>query len=447
MEIKPSFATITILSFLIFVSSFLSVYLTKLNNLTLQSEDFLAIATVPFSIIKEGNLDLNEYYKTLSNAYPQPDDKTQTPYYLKQAGEKYYSSYPMFAGFLSIPFYIIPAILNLDNSIETIRIMSRLAGAAISALSVGFFFLLLQNRLKSNRQVLLLTIIYAFATNTFSTSSQGLWQQTSSQLLFTAGILLLTYKKYGLAGLIFGFSYMARPTNIISIVIFGLYILWINRKSFNELLMNCIKYASMATIPFILDALLNRYLFGSLLNIEYGDRFGDFYESLLVGTAGLWISPSKGVLIVSPILIFIFYGVYKYVKSWKSNPFEIAIVLIIFFHTLTLGKWYAWYGGYAWGYRMMTEMIPYMVLLLIPFITSKYFVKKPFNIIFWAFFIFSIFTQLLGILMFDGNWHTLYDGKPGWLWDIKNSQMIFAIERILFKLGIGNSPYAIQSVS
>ena len=434
MKFRFSFANITVLSFLVFVLSFLSVYLTKLNNLTLQSEDFLAIATVPFSIIKEGNLDLNEYYGTLSSAYPQPDDATKTPYYLKQVGEKYYSSYPMFAGFLATPFYIVPSLLNLDISIESIRVMSRLSASAMTALSVGFFFLLLQNRLKSNKQVLLLTIIYAFATNTFSTSSQGLWQQTSSQLLFTAGILLLDYKKYGLAGLVFGFSYMARPTNVISIGIFGLYILWVHRKSF-------FKYALMAIIPFILDALLNNYLFGSLLNIEYGDRFGDFYEKLIVGAPGLWFSPSKGVLIVSPILIFIFYGVYKYVKNWKSNPLEIAMIFIIFFHTLVLGKWYAWYGGYAWGYRMMTEMIPYMVLLLIPFITSKYFFKKPFNIIFWSFFIFSIFTQLLGILMFDGNWHTLYDGKPGWLWSIKNSQMVFAVERILFKLGITDSPY------
>ncbi len=443
MQFRFSFTTITVLSFLIFVSSFLSVYLTQLNNLTLQSEDFLAIATVPFSIIKEGNLDLNEYYEVLSDSYPQPDDKTQTPYYLKQVGEKYYSSYPMFAGFLATPFYIVPSLLNLDVSIESIRVMSRLSASAMTALSVGLFFLLLQKRLKSSKQVLLLTIIYAFATNTFSTSSQGLWQQTSSQLLFTAGILLLDYKKYGWAGLIFGFSYMARPTNIISIGIFGLYILWIHRKSFNELLMNCIKYALMAVIPFILDAALNRYLFGSLLNIEYGDRFGDFYEKLIVGASGLWISPSKGVLIVSPILIFIFYGINKYVRNWKERPFEIAMILIIFFHTVALGKWYAWYGGYCWGYRMMTEMIPYMVLLLIPFITSKYFVKKPFNIIFWTFFVFSIFTQLLGILMFDGNWHTLYDGKPGWLWSIKNSQMVFAIERILFKLGLANSPYPV----
>lgn len=440
MKFRFTFATVTVFAFLVFVFSFLSVYVTKLNNLALQSEDFLAISTVPFSIIKEGNLDLNEYYGTLSSAYPQPDDATQTPYYLKQVGEQYYSSYPMFAGFLATPFYIIPSLLNLDISIETIRIMSRLAGAAISALSVGFFFLLLQNRLKSNKQILLLTIIYAFATNTFSTSSQGLWQQTSSQLLFTAGILLLDYKKYGLAGLVFGFSYMARPTNVISIGIFGLYILWIHRKNF-------FKYASMAIIPFILDALLNNYLFGSLLNIEYGDRFGDFYEKLIVGASGLWISPSKGVLIVSPILIFIFYGIYKYVRNWKKRPFEIAIILIIFFHTVALGKWYAWYGGYAWGYRMMTEMIPYLVLLLIPFITSKYFTKKPFNIIFWTLFAFSLFAQLLGILMFDGNWHTLYDGKPGWLWSIKNSQMVFAIKRILFRIGIGNSPYPIQSVS
>ena len=442
MRINFSFFSISIISFLLFVASFLSVYLTKLNNLTLQSEDFLAIATVPFSIIKEGNLDLNEYYKTLSDAYPQPDDATQTPYYLKQVGEKYYSNYPMFAGFLATPFYIIPSLLNLDISIETIRIMSRLSGSAIMAISVGLFYLVSKRRLKSEKHALLLTAIYAFATNTFSTSSQGLWQQTSSQFLFTAAILLLDYKRYGLAGLILGFSYMARPTNIISIGIFGLYILWLHRKNFNELLINGFRYGIMAVIPFVLDIALNNYLFGSLLNIEYGDRFGDFYEKLIVGVSGLWISPSKGVLVVSPILIFIFYGVYKYFRNFKSNPFEIAIISIIIFHTLVLGKWYAWYGGYAWGYRMMTEMVPYMVLLLIPFIKSKYFKQKPYNIIFWTLFSFSIFIQLLGILMFDGNWHTIYDGKPGWLWSIENSQILFAIKRILFRIGFGNSPYA-----
>src|SRR3990167_10459715 len=157
MRINFSFFSISIISFLLFVASFLSVYLTKLNNLTLQCADFLSITTVPFSIVKEGNLDLNEYYKTLSEAYPQPDDATQTPYYLKQVGEKYYSNYPMFAGFLATPFYIIPSLLNLDISIETIRIMSRLSGSAIMAISVGLFYLVLQKRLKSNKQVLLLT--------------------------------------------------------------------------------------------------------------------------------------------------------------------------------------------------------------------------------------------------------------------------------------------------
>lgn len=441
MKFRASFISVTVISFLIFVSSFVFVYKTKQFKLTLQSEDFLAISTIPFSIVKEGNFDLDEYYQVLSSNYPQPDDPTETPYYLKKIGTHYYSNYPMFASFISLPFYILPSFFIKDVDIETIRIMSRLAGSALTALSVGFFFLLAQNRLKSKKYIILLTVVYAFATNTLSTSSQGLWQQTSSQLLFTAGLLLLDYKRYGLSGLIFGFSYMARPTNILSAGIFSLYILWIHRTNFSKLLQSGFVYGLGSIIPIILDTFLNKYLFGSILNIEYGDRFSEFSENLLTGTTGLWLSPGKGILVFSPVLIFIFYGIFYYLKKSKKYPLEVAMITILILHTLVLGKWYAWYGGYCWGYRMMTEMIPYMVLMLIPFIKSKYFEKSPYKQIFWLTLIYSLFIQFLGILMFDGVWHTLYDGKPGWLWSIENSQIVFSVKRLLARYKLISFPY------
>ena len=110
--------------------------------------------------------------------------------------------------------------------------------------------------------------------------------------------------------------------------------------------------------------------------------------------------------------------------------------IIVIVQTIVLGKWYAWYGGYCWGYRMAGEIIPYLVLLLGPFLQSEYYEKARYKYLFFVLIFVSIFMQVLGLLYFDGVWHTVFDGKPGWLWSVENSQWLFSIKRGLGKVGI-----------
>ena len=159
------------------------------------------------------------------------------------------------------------------------------------------------------------------------------------------------------------------------------------------------------------------------------------------GILGLWLSPAKGVLVFSPILILGFYGMYYYFRHCRKFKLEVSVAIIVILHSMALGKWYAWYGGYCWGYRMMTEIIPYMVLMIVPFVNSDYFRQKAWGILFWVLLIYSILIQMLGIVYFDSVWHTLFDGKPGWLWNIENSQILFSIKRGLYKLGMMESPH------
>ena len=460
---KFSFWTVFLATFFFYIASFLIVYFSGINNLILQSEDLLPTSTLPFSILREGNVNLNEYYDLFVENYPNPDTKTDTPYYLKKFDNNYYSAFPVLTPFLVLPLYIIPTFLNFDSSIIGISIMSRIGGAFISALSVGFFYLLLKKiksqngngerkkRYLSNYQILILLLIYTFGTNMFSMNSQGLWQHGTSTLFLSLGLLFVLKKRVALAGLSFGLATVARPTNLLSLVLFSTYFLFRKKNLF-------LSYIFYSSIPVIVDLIFNILIFNNIFNTGYGSQIGGWTGKFPEGFFGLWISPSKGILIYSPVFIFIFYGIYKsfqnFILSRKVDCLDMSewfvfvlTSLAIFLHTLILGRWHHWYGGYSWGYRMVSDIIPYLTFLLIPFITSRYFSNWYIRIFFYALTFWSIFTHFLGVLMFDGLWHIVFDKggrNTSWLWSFKDNQIFFAVKRILFKVGlISSDPFSI----
>lgn len=491
---KLTFSRITVITFVIYVATFLTVYLLKINPLVLQSEDILPNATVPFSILNEHNFNLDEYMPILKASYPNPDDKTAKPYYTVEVNGHYYSAFPMLTALLTTPLYIVPVALNINVDIETIRVMSRIGGAFITSLSVGVFFLILREKLKSIKLILLLTFIYAFASNSFAISSQGVWQHGTSQLILSLMLLSLLRQKYYLTGLLAGLAYWARPTNLLSTTMIFIFLMWkfiddnnlnlkmlfswqiiksnilekpvvikqhdllklsstansiysklVKPKLYLKNLQPVLKYVIGTILGIFISMAFQTLVFGSVFNTAYGSAFEGFHTDLyhwFFGFLGLWVSPSKGILMISPIYVFIFYGFYKAFKSPKTNKLYFILAITIILHTVALGKWYSWFGGYSWGYRMANDVIPYMTFLLIPFVTSKYFKKRGYQIVFGLLVAYSTFMQFLGIIYFDGIWHTVFDGgwrNIDWLWSIKNSQPIFAFKRALFKVHILHS--------
>ena len=434
------FSNTSISTFVVYVLLFLSVHLTGINPLVLQSDDIIATSTLPFSILKEGNLDLDEYYGLLTKYYPQPDDPSNTPHYLRKSNGHYYNNYPMFTSFAAVPVYILPALMGADRSIEGIRIMSRLGGAFLTSLSVGLFYLILKERVKDKKNIWILLLIYALGTNSLSISSQGLWQHGTSQLMLSIGLLALLRKNYGMAGLFNGFAYWARPTNLLPVAVIGMFLLWENRKDISRI----IRYSFFAFMPILSDILLSAVIFGGIGNTEYGSRLSEFNGNWIIGFLGMWFSPSKGILVCSPVFIFMFYGLANSLKKISRSKLEMALIVIIVFHTIIIGRWYSWFGGYAWGYRMASDILPYMVFMLIPFVESKYMKQLAFKVAFFAAAAFSVFVQFLGLAYFDSVWHTIFDGKGNWLWDIPNSQILFSVKRMLHKFGLIENPVPVR---
>jgi hypothetical protein len=126
-------------------------------------------------------------------------------------------------------------------------------------------------------------------------------------------------------------------------------------------------------LPFALGlAVYNAYYLGSPLRfgqVEAGKQLaerqlgtadawaGPFWE----GFYGLLVSPSRGLLVYSPILILAGWGMFR---VWRDPRFErlrplsVAVVLLL----VLQAPWFNWHGGWSFGYRLMVDAMPLAAL-------------------------------------------------------------------------------------
>lgn len=496
-----TFFKITLTSFLIYFLSWFALYKTQINTLPIQSEDTVSTIFTTIALIKDQTLYLDNYYQMMVQRYPHPDDKDYakqlTPFYLTKVQNNYLSAFPIITSIISIPVFFIPLLLNMPITWENIIFLTHISSSIITALSVYAFYKLLKHKfLLDFKNIVILTIIFGFATINFAMFSMGLWQYSTLQLFLILGLYFSYSKNLFLSGLFSGIAFLTRPTAILPI----LFNLFLNSKNFSNAksLKGCFYYI----FTFILGLLPSFMFFGWYNNAFYKDisnqgyasqAFNSWLSSFPEGFLGIWISPSKGILVFSPVFIFIFVSIYlvfknlylslksinvKNIVNNKSNnlvyeskntnsqklnnsneqtannlliKLNLLIIkilqnqnskylfftIIVFTHTFVMGFWKHWYGGYSFGYRMAGDVIPYLTLLLIPFLTSSYF--KKYYKLFFVLLIFSVFVQVYGLIFFDSIWHLAYDKgftDTSWLWSIIDSEWAFNFRRVLVKLGL-----------
>ncbi len=443
------------ISFFAFILYFLLsfvLYKVGVNKLYIQSEDTLPAMFFPVTVLKDKTVYLDNYYQMMIHAYPQPDDKTfakgLTPFYVKKVLQndgsiRYISAFPLISGLLAFPVYAIPILAGMQITWFNLAVLSHLTSAIVVASSGYFFFSLLKKHFSlSDIESGLITCVYLFATINFSLVSQGLWQHGPVELFTILGLSAFFDKKYFQSGAYLGLAVLSRPTALLSygfIFLFFLYKQYFVDKKFD--FVGVSKYV-LGLLPSVLFfAFYTQVYYQGIQNNGYADQIiTEWRSNILEGFFGLWVSPSKGLLIYSPIFIFSILGAYYAaikVKLDKSFAKYICFSFVVLVHTLVLGKWKHWYGGWSFGYRMAADIIPYLVLLLVPFIKSEYYSKYKY--IFYTLLIISVIIQLYGLVFFDGIWHAAYDRgyeQTAWLWSLKDSEFAFDFRRILVKIGL-----------
>ncbi len=248
-----------------------------------------------------------------------------------------------------------------DSIAESIELA---LGSAIAALTAVVIYWIGRRALSRDR-ALLLTLIFAFATPAWSTASRALWQHDLSMLMLALTLLLLINarsrpKLAQYAGLLLAAAYVIRPSNSIAVICFTLFVLITYRPYFRSYLM----WAAVIAVPFLFynfstfDTILQPYYLPSASNAAW--------SSLLEGLAGTIVSPNRGLFIYSPVLLFSFVGFVLKLRQHDLDGLDVTLLCIIVLHWLMLASWRMWWGGYAFGPRLFTDMLPFLIYFLIP---------------------------------------------------------------------------------
>ena len=187
-------------------------------------------------------------------------------------------------------------------------------------------------------------------------------------------------------------------------------------------------------IPVLFFFSYNYVYYTDLSNQGYASQLGNswlgnFPESFV----GIWVSPSKGLLIYSPIFIITLIGIWK---GYRKDSLVSISFWIILIHTLVLSKWKHWYGGYGYGYRMISDIIPFFIIPIWYLLENYY--EKVKKGVFLTFSV-SFIIQISGLVFFDSIWHNAYDTgfkNTSWLWSIKDSEAAFNARRVMVKLNL-----------
>lgn len=106
--------------------------------------------------------------------------------------------------------------------------------------------------------------------------------------------------------------------------------------------------------------LYNRSRFGSLFETGYGREAGMFTTPLWEGLMGLLVSPAKGIVWFSPILLLSLLGA---CALWRRDrEAALAIVAASLAWLGLISRYYQWYGGGCWGPRFLVPLLPLWIL-------------------------------------------------------------------------------------
>ncbi len=395
------------------------------------------------------------------------------------------SVYPIGVAIVTFPFYAIFSVMIWLNGVThdsflhigtassditraifapTRLLFEKLAATLITSISVVMFYI--STNLKFNKSIcLILTFVYAFATQVWITSSQALWQQSAANVI-VCGILLCLLKanrtqgksrKFLLfiTGICCGLLISIRPTDMLFAIAAIIYSILTYRRE------SLFLFLGLPSVS--LSVGWNLYYFGTFLLGGYSAQTNlysftanQFVRSFL----GLLVSPSSGFFIFSPVMLFAIPGAFQVFKLRSERDEKLLLCLTIAGVALFINYCFfsVWWGGWTYGSRFMVDSLSIFCFLIgYPLTThlrkASEGKKKLFNYAFVSFLtliLISTSVEIVGAFTLatgDSNWFTIpeiIDTKTrtgiGRLWSFRDSPIERSARTLLHRLS--GSPVA-----
>ncbi len=292
------------------------------------------------------------------------------PYHLVQVGERFYYIFPPGSFILSMPYVALANALGISafdqngmyNEDGERQIETGLAALLMAGLSVIIF--LTARLVVPLWASLVVSLVTAFGTQVWSTASRAVWTHTWGIFILSIVIWQLVrseVKQVALQPVVLasclGLLFFVRSGFSVAIVGIALYVFIYHRRNF-------LAFALTGVVWFAAFTAYARYCFGSQLP-AYELKTVRFMDgSLWPGLLGTLFSPSRGLFIFVPFLLFIVYLLIRYRDELRPRLPILALAVIVC-HLLVTSKFRHWHAGHGYGPRYATDLVPWFSLLAI----------------------------------------------------------------------------------
>ncbi len=435
----PSFSRILLVFFLCW-----GVYLFSPVTQSLDSRWTVLVAD---SLLREGNLDLNEYSETIN-----AERNSAYRSHVVEVRQKIYPFFPVMPVFFAVPFTFAydhwPALHPLlfpgyregpegpRRAIDDRAPVEKSAAALIAAITMTLLFSIISYHLPP-RTALILVLTFAFGTSIYSVASRSLWQHGPSILFLTLALRSTLagwrndFRQLPIAGAWLAFAFFARPTNAIACAVFAIYVFYWFRPVFRS---------------FMLHALVVTLAFSTLHFLMYHSPVPPYFApNRLEGAAFFWeallanlFSPNRGLFIFSPfllpVLVFFFRKKNKETINAVLPPGLWQTALLIFaLHTVLISTFPHWWAGYSYGPRFMTDMLPILFVLSAPYFHYIFSQPAMARDIFTGILVLSVVIHGVGAWSRSAQiWNRSpesIDQAPERVWDVQDLQFLSPLTR------------------
>lgn len=329
------------------------------------------------SILRHHSLHLDAY------SFPEPvphdvpcgqqsagDAYISNEYELNRIGASVVYCYPGGTSILSLPFVAVMGAIGIRpaapdgryNYVGEAMLQRLLAAILMAGFSCVVF--ITSRLILDTATSLLITFGTAFGTQVWSTASRTLWSHTWFIFLgsFVVYFILRCEKKTAtlhpvLLATLLSWMYFVRPTAVVPIVCVTLYVFACRPRDLPA-------FATTGAGWLAGFITYSWFCFGRLIP-EYYVNFHSNWREFPLALAGTLISPSRGLFVFVPIAGYVLYLAARYQRNMPCKSAAVLALAVIGLQIVVIGSWHFWWGGYSYGPRLLTDLVPWFALLAI----------------------------------------------------------------------------------
>jgi hypothetical protein len=425
------------------------------------SPDVLPNALFAWTVVREGNVDYDEFVfrpgelakapsPTVRDS-SQPDKLDSEAYFFRACGastateapqatrspggppapgpnDHVCSIFPPGIAFLAFPFFLPFVAAGADPlNLSLLVRVGHVAAATIEVLAVLLLWSVLR-RFASERWSLLLVLRYFFGTSVRTIASQALWQHAGVHLAIALALWLVlaarpvSWWRESAAGVALGFGTVVRQTTAVLVPFLPAGHVRATVYAFIG--------AAIGVIPLLV---YNAIAFGNPLEQGYGTK--PFDTSPLVGLYGLLLSPSRGLLVYEPYIVFAFATMVLLKPDRDFLEQRLLSLLYAWAATAILYSTYAeWWGGRVFGPRFLDDLAPVLFAVLAWGIGHGLLARRTLRALFFLCAAWSLIIFQAAAFVYDQNTWDLHPTNinvdPSRLLDWTDPQWLFVLRSV-----------------